>query len=342
MRKATWGLCIWGWMLASTAFAQAAGDLAGTGDAVADTGPIKDLETLVVTGVQPGPGLWRVSHEGNVLWILGTVSPLPAKMEWESAEVEAVIADSQQVLLPPSVTMTADIGLLRSLALAPSALKAMRNADGATLADVLPPALHARWQVQKQRYLDGGKSIERKRPLFAAAELQAAAIKSAGLGGKPVVMPVVERAAKAAGITPTSTTLKLTLEDPKSAIREFRGGDIDDTPCLEKTLALVERDLPKLVVRANAWAVGDMDALRRLPYESAAETCMEVVTHSAFGRNRGYGDVRERGRHHWLSIAETALRKNRQTFALLPVDGLLAVDGYLSLLQERGYEIESP
>ncbi len=111
-------------------------------------------------------------------------------------------------------------------------------------------------------------------------------------------------------------------------------------------MRLVERDLPKLVERANAWAVGDMEALRQLPYESAAETCMEVVTHSAFGRNRGYGygygDVRERGRHHWLSIAETALRKNRQTFALLPVDGLLAADGYLTLLQERGYEIESP
>ncbi len=121
-------------------------------------------------------------------------------------------------------------------------------------------------------------SRERKRPLFAAAELQKAAIKSAGLGGKPVVMPVVERAARAAGITPTSTTLKLTLEDPKSAIREFRGGDIDDAPCLEKTLALVERDLPKLVERANAWAVGDMEALQRLPYESAAAACMEVVT----------------------------------------------------------------
>ncbi len=102
----------------------------GADNAVADTGPIKDLETLVVTGVQPGPGLWRVSHEGNVLWILGTVSPLPAKMEWQSAEVEAVIADSQQVLLPPSVTMSAEVGLFRSLALAPSALKAMRMPMG--------------------------------------------------------------------------------------------------------------------------------------------------------------------------------------------------------------------
>jgi hypothetical protein len=68
-------------MLASTALAQAAGDPVGAGNAVAEAGPIKDLETLVVTGVQPGPGLWRVSHEGNVLWILGTVSSLPAKME---------------------------------------------------------------------------------------------------------------------------------------------------------------------------------------------------------------------------------------------------------------------
>jgi hypothetical protein len=29
------------------------------------------LDTVVVSGVQPGPGLWKVSKDGHALWILG-------------------------------------------------------------------------------------------------------------------------------------------------------------------------------------------------------------------------------------------------------------------------------
>lgn len=342
MRHAKWSLGVCGWLLASAALAQAVSGSSGVDEVVAGEGPIQNLETLVVHGVQPGPGLWRVSRDGHVLWILGTVSPLPNGIEWQSAEVEEIIARSQQILLSPSVFFNADVGFFGKLALAPSAWKAMRNEGGAELADVLPPALYARWQVQKQRYLGGDNGISRKRPLFAAFELQAAAIKSAGLGQKPVIWPVVERAAKAAGIKPTATTLKLTLDDPKAAIREFRAGGIDDTVCLERTLTAVERDLPTLVERANAWAVGDIDALRQLPHEDAGAACMQSVTQSAFVRNRGYGDLQEQVRQHWLSMAETALRENGETFAMLPIDGLLAADGYLALLQARGYEIEAP
>lgn len=37
-----------------------------------------ELDEVLVTGEQPGPGLWRVSANGNELWILGTLDPLPA------------------------------------------------------------------------------------------------------------------------------------------------------------------------------------------------------------------------------------------------------------------------
>ena len=38
----------------------------------ADT-DVVDMEAVVVSGVQPGPGLWRVSKGGHVLYILGTL-----------------------------------------------------------------------------------------------------------------------------------------------------------------------------------------------------------------------------------------------------------------------------
>lgn len=340
MRVAKWSLPAVLWLvLLSPSYATA--PPAGTEDA-AGAVPIRDLETLVVHGVQPGPGLWKVSKDGHVLWILGTASPLPGRIQWQSAEVEAIVARSQQVLLPPSLSFDADVGFFGMLALAPAAWKAMRNEDGAKLEDVLPPALYTRWQVQKRRYLGRDGGVERKRPMIAANELYAAAIKSAGLGQKPVVWPVVQKAAKAAGIKPTSTTLKFEIDDPKAAIREFRTGGFDDVACFEHKLASVEHDMPRLVERANAWAVGDIAALRDLALEDADGACLRALAESGFARNRGYGDLRERGRGHWMAIAEEALHRNRETFALLPVDGLLAADGYLARLQARGYEVEAP
>ena len=41
-------------------------------------------ETILVAGQRPGPGLWKVSKGDHVLWVFGTYSPLPKKMEWRS------------------------------------------------------------------------------------------------------------------------------------------------------------------------------------------------------------------------------------------------------------------
>ncbi len=62
------------------------------------------LEEVLVTGQQPGPGLWKVTRPaaGNdhVLWILGSYGPLPKKMQWRSTELEAVLRESQEVIGP--------------------------------------------------------------------------------------------------------------------------------------------------------------------------------------------------------------------------------------------------
>ncbi|CAJ24453.1 GumN protein (fragment) [Xanthomonas euvesicatoria pv. vesicatoria str. 85-10] len=106
---------------------------------------VVDLEAMVVRGVQPGPGLWKVSKGDHVLWILGTLSPLPKRLQWQSTEVETIIGQSQQVLAAPTVQVDADMGFFGKLTLLPSAMKAMKNEDGRELRDILPADLYARW-----------------------------------------------------------------------------------------------------------------------------------------------------------------------------------------------------
>ena len=57
---------------------------------VADT-PSEDLDVVLVTGEQPGPGLWKVSSGDHVLWILGEVAPQPNKVTWRSKRFEALL-----------------------------------------------------------------------------------------------------------------------------------------------------------------------------------------------------------------------------------------------------------
>ncbi len=169
-----------------------------------------------------------------------------------------------------------------------------------------------------------------------------AAIKRSGLARSPVIWSVVERAAKRAGIKPTPTALDYKIADPRQAIKEFRAGGMDDTACFRSILVTVERDLPTMVERANAWSVGDIEALRQLPREDPQAACMSAMASSGAARKRGIDDLERRMREHWLSIATTALQRNRSTFAVLPISRLTAADGYLARLQALGYAVEAP
>ena len=312
------------------------------GDPVAG-GDIRDMEAVVVSGAQPGPGLWKVYSGEHTLYILGTLSPLPTRMEWRSQQVASVLDEAGVVLGPPGISIGTGMGMLRSLTLLPSALRATNNPEGETLKDVLPADVYARWSVLKARYMGRDRGIEKKRPMFAAAELYAKAVKRIGLRGG-VVGPVIEEALKRRKMKQTSTVLALTIDDPRDALAEFRGEHArqEDIDCFSRTMDIVEHGLPDMVARANAWAVGDIDALRSMPIESQYRACLSAWSSSEVVRKRGMTDIDQRVRAHWMEVAESSLREHEVVFATLPIAELLRPGGYVELLTAKGYEIESP
>lgn len=302
----------------------------------------RELDSVVVTGAQPGPGMWKVSKGEHELWILGTVSPLPRGIEWKSDQVREVLEKADQFLGPPGVVVDADVGLFRGMLLLPSALKATRNPDGKTLQEILPPASYARWAALKRRYIGRDGGVEKKRPFITAQELYEHAVKKSGLGGKvisPVIDPVIKRRKK----EQTPTTLKLTVADPKAAIAEFRKEQMHprEIACMDEMMTMVERDLPRMVERANAWSIGDVDGLRALPL-TERKSCWAAWAETETVRKRGLTDIEARIIARWVEVAETALQKNRVTFATLPMSELLKADGYLARLRAKGYTLEEP
>ena len=303
---------------------------------------IVDHETVVVSGALPGPGLWKVRRNGHTLYVLATVSPLPRRMEWESAGVESVVARSGQVLLPPSFTLDADVGVFRGLMLLPSLLKARRNPDGRRLQEVVPADLYARWSPLKQHYIGRDGGVERWRPIFAAQELYEAAMRRSGLTLDHVVDKEVRRMAKRHDVPLRGVNFKLHVEDPKSAIREFQDTALADTDCFARTLARIETDLEAMRRRANAWATGDTASLLALPVDSQYGACIEAVTGSALARRLGVTDLGPRLETMWLDAAEEALARDAVSLAMLPLAMVTSPKGYLARLKERGYEVEAP
>lgn len=302
----------------------------------------KNLATVVVSGELPGPGLWKVSNGDHVLWILGTLTPLPKKMHWQSKQVSETELATQAVLLPPGARMDAKVGFFGSLLLLPRLIGIRNIPDGKHLVDVLPAADYARWQALKPRYLGTGRGVERFRPMFAGFKLYDAAVKDAGLDDTDVASELVRKLAKQHDIPLIDTSYKFIVADPKAALAEFRHGSMNDTACFEELLERVEHGVPRMQARANAWATGDVDALAAMPRDHADGLCTDAVAGADFARKQGLQDLPEKVAQSWMDAAGKALAQHRSALAMLPMRDLLAPDGYLAKLRAQGYTVESP
>lgn len=302
------------------------------------------LEEVLVTGVQPGPGLWKVTRpgdtEGHTLWILGNYSPLPKKMSWRSTELERVLAQSQAVIAPVSVSASA--GPLGGITLLPSLIGVRDNPGDKRLQDVVPPDLYARWLPLKARYLGRDDSVENWRPIFAAQELYRAALKDRALVPYDGVWPAVEKLARKARVPIVEPEIELKVEKARASIKEFKSTPLDDVECFARTLQRLESDLDVMRDRANAWAVGDIARLKALAPVERASACIGVVLESSFMQQRGYGDVLVRLRAAWIAAAERALEEHPSSLAVIPLEEILKPDGAVAQLRKQGYLIDEP
>jgi hypothetical protein len=297
--------------------------------------------TVVVEGRRPGPGVWKVSKGDHVMWVFGVYSPLPQKMEWDAARVERLVAKSQEVLTRPGAHM--EVGFFKGLTLLPTAIGLDKNPDGATLHDVLPADVYARWQVLKGKYIGEDDGIERRRPIFVADTLLSKGLSKSGLTQNTGVEEQIEKAAKRDKVKITPTALSLEVDDPRAMMKEFKKSQVEDVACFTKTLERLEGDIDAMRVRANAWANGNIAEISSLDYAERDKACNDAIFNSQFARNSpALQHLPERIRANWMKVAEKALADNTSTFALLPMKNVVGPQSYLADLQAKGYTVESP
>lgn len=303
--------------------------------------PAPAAEQILVVGQRPGPGMWKISKGDHVLWVFGTYAPLPKNIEWRSHQVEAVIAHSQEYLAPPGAK--ASPGFFKTLTLLPSLIGVRKNPDGAQLRDLMPPEEYARWTALKTRYMLKNEDAERERPIFAAEALARAARKGAGLDNDEAVRKRIQELVKKNKLKTTSPVVDLPMDNAGAVLKKFKKTQLNDVACLSKVMATLETDIAEASARANAWARGNLDEMRKLDFVEREQACFSSVFDSAaFDSEPAFKNMRSLMRQKWLAAAETALATNASTFALMQIKDILDPNGVIGTLAAKGYRVEEP
>ena len=302
--------------------------------------PVQQLPKVDVVGKVPSPPIWELRRGDKTLWIVGTLYPVPKDIDVDRSEIQRRIAQSQVVIGPMGLSVGEEIGAFRTLFLVPSLLKARNNPGGRTLQEVLPPATFARWSAAKAKYIGRDRDIEKRRPLYAAFELFDAALKRQGLA--PVEFLDIEKLAKRQRKPVRDPRVVLEVESPRKALKQFHATALPDVQCLEETLDRLDTDLGAMRARAEAWAIGDLEGMRQLPYREQFDTCVAALGANDLARKRGIGDVKGQVEGRWLVEVRKALREHDRVLATQPVRRMLSGEGPIAALQSEGYVLVPP
>ena len=293
------------------------------------------MAEVVVEGRHEGPRMWRVRQGDHVLWILGTVSPLPKKMVWQPDQVQAVLGQVQEVV-PAWPSYGIGANPITALRLYIQWRHMQKPPDHLPLRETVPPDLYARVQALKARYDPHDNTLEQLRPMLAAERLLLRVLDASGLTAHNEVQARVLELARDAGVHVRQDKLK--IDDPVDVLKDVGAAPLSgEVACLETVVTRLETDLGPMQQRARAWALGDVDTLRSLPHTDNRTACVAAVSTSERVRT-----IIERAEEDWLVSVQEALHRNRGTLAVQSMDRLLGEHGALAQLRARGYEVEGP
>jgi uncharacterized protein YbaP (TraB family) len=292
--------------------------------------PPQVMDELVVTGERAGPEMWHV-HRGTAnLWILGSMSPLPKGITWRSKQLEQLLDSTNQVLVPKPF----EVGIVRVLWLLITQRELLMVRGGKRLKDVMPPDLHARFAVQRAKFTEASDKWERYRPIIACAFLQQAAFHRVGLSTRLDLGAAVRTLAGKHHVRVEE--LKIAgMHDVLDALKTMP--QATENACVEASLVTIEKDLPRLVERARAWATGNVERIVNLHEPAEVDACR-----AALDEGRGASDLIALVRRTWLDSMEKYLQGDGVTVAVVNLDMLLEKGGLLDELRAKGYDIDAP
>ncbi len=320
--------------------------------------PTEAPEEIIVTGRLPGPPLWKVSNGDKVLWIFPYLEWIPEGMIWENDRVARVIAESQEFLelpaidvhYPPTLTMN-PVNVWRGTRLMN---RLDRYPEGETLEQNLPPELFARYAALQASYFPREQQYAFMRPREVGARMGHIIREDEGLvSGREVLGAVQRLVRRNRDIERTAISVDINITD---TYREYAGRlealSESFTPeveqaCFEQQVTQME-NIDEMKRLANGWAEGYIDEFRNNDLYNISlalgelPACDELITGGSSPEQQNMARTNATLNQNWLDAATDALATNASTFAVLPINELLAENALLGKLRAQGYEIREP
>jgi uncharacterized protein YbaP (TraB family) len=297
----------------------------------------KDVQEVEVSVERPGPNLWKVSRGDRFVWLMGTLDPLPKGVSWRSKEVESVLGEVKQ-LVPSRPDLDVSAGPITLVRTYMAWRRAKKIPGNETLKDWLSPQLYARWTALRVRYKAKDNDIEKLVPVLAASKLYARALDISKLSASgDGIEKTIVRLARKHDVKVRQTEVK--IKEPRELVEQF--GEMPrerQVACLEAIVERLENDMDTMKAAANAWAMGDVATLRKLPYPKEIEVCKDMFETSEVMKKMI--DDTNAG---WDGSVEAALNgTGKPTLAVKPIYELLGANGTIEKLRARGFKVEGP
>jgi hypothetical protein len=175
--------------------------------------------------------------------------------------------------------------------------------------NVVPEDLYRRFNALKDAFASRDHELDRLRPWAAAVALRDDMLESLSLTNTAVPRTVLRDASWRAKVITVVTYADI-------AVLERNSRSPRTVSCLEKMVSDVETDRDDLKVLANAWSVGDIEALREL---QKPDECFPTL----FDSDQQAKDMAAQHTGQWLATA-------------------VAPDSWLTALRAQGYRVDGP
>lgn len=293
----------------------------------ATAAPIEDpegtvVDAFVVQAVEPGPAWWRVSDGDSIVYILGAPeSPMPPGVTWDKRTVERRLAGANGLLMGSSMTAG-----LRDL---PALLKIRAQLKSKTpLEPGLSPALRARFVAARTRLGQPASKYAGWTPLVAGALIYGDSRDRKK--GWSYTRAAVTQAAK-------KRKVKVTFSARYKAVPFARAAIAGLTPaihqqCLESALEDIETSDARVRASAAGWARGDVAVALTAPRNF--DRCLLLLS--------GGAELWRRQSRDDAAAIATALKKPGKAVAVIGLRRLLAEDGVLEQLRDKGFDVAGP
>ena len=97
-----------------------------------------------------------------------------------------------------------------------------------------------------------------------------------------------------------------------------------------------------MITNANAWATGDLERINFAQIQRRDRACSDVFSNNEVSRKYGLPNISLSIQNRFMQEAEAALKRNRTTVAVVPLENMLGPNGYAAKLRAKGYEVSNP